>query len=206
MSEPPAPERIWVEGGIAKPGSHGSTAWLEPCEDYPEKEYEYVPATLYNAQARELAEARAEVEKYEALAQHRGKQMAALEPEVSGIADKLDDEGDRVYFGSTNDADALINLAGQLQETMWEVEEPDVCEPDFPADNLKLRAEVEALREALTPSGATKCAYSSEFEWTRETVGENGDEVTETLVAPWTVIKDIMAAISARAALAKGGE
>ena len=64
-------------------------------------------------------------------------------------------------------------------------------------------AEIERLREALEPSGATKYAYSAEFEWTREIMDENGDEATETLVVPWTVVKDIMYAISARAALAE---
>lgn len=61
-------------------------------------------------------------------------------------------------------------------------------------------AEIERLREALEPSGETKCAYMSEFSFTREVFDEDGDEVTEELVVPWSTVKDIMAAISELAA------
>ncbi len=53
----------------------------------------------------------------------------------------------------------------------------------------RAEAEVERLREALTPSASTKGAYHGEF------------HLADTIV-PWTTIKDIMAAISNRAALA----
>ena len=65
----------------------------------------------------------------------------------------------------------------------------------------ELRAEVERLREALDPSGSTKNCYIGEFSFTRELIDEDGDGVDEELVVPWTTIKEIMAAISARAAL-----
>lgn len=80
----------------------------------------------------------------------------------------------------------------------------------FKHDNLSAqlaaaKAENDRLREALTPSGATKYAYISEFSWKREITDENGDEATEELTVPWTAIKEIMTAISDRAAL-KGGD
>ena len=53
------------------------------------------------------------------------------------------------------------------------------------------KAEIEKLREALEPSGATKVAYIGEFWWATE-------EFTRVEV-PWTVIKDIMKSITARA-------
>jgi len=60
-------------------------------------------------------------------------------------------------------------------------------------------SEVERLREALTPSAATKSAYMGEVEC---------DCPTETWrhFVPWTAIKAIMAMIRARAVLREGGE
>lgn len=57
------------------------------------------------------------------------------------------------------------------------------------------RAEVERLREALTPSGETKAAYIGEFSFE---IGDDGEAAT----VPWSAVKDIMRAILARAALA----
>lgn len=60
----------------------------------------------------------------------------------------------------------------------------------------RLRAENAAMREALTPSGETKTAYIDEFEWD-DTHDDGGCTVRR--VVPWTTIKEIMAAIQARA-------
>ena len=68
-----------------------------------------------------------------------------------------------------------------------------------PSDDL--RAENERLREALTPSGDTKAVYMGEFTFGVTEVDEDGDEVSRKVYVPWTTIKDIMAAILARAAL-----
>lgn len=88
---------------------------------------------------------RSELEKYKTLAAVRGRDLSALEPRISEIADGLDDEGDRVYLNSTNDADALRDLAEELQGTNWEVMEPTL-EPDYPRLNGELRAECAALK------------------------------------------------------------
>jgi hypothetical protein len=65
----------------------------------------------------------------------------------------------------------------------------------------------EGLREALTPSAATKAAYLGEFKITLHRTDEAGDEYTEDVMVPWTTIKEIMAAILARAlSHANGGE
>jgi hypothetical protein len=53
------------------------------------------------------------------------------------------------------------------------------------------RAELDRLREALTPSGDTKAAY----------MGEIKDPETKRMVS-WTAIKMVMAMIAKRAALA----
>ena len=60
-------------------------------------------------------------------------------------------------------------------------------------------AEAKALREALTPSEITKAAYIGEFEFPVKAYDEDGEELTFPATVPWTTIKEIMAAILARA-------
>lgn len=71
-----------------------------------------------------------------------------------------------------------------------------------PSDKDK---EIERLREALTPSGSTKEAYIGEFSFSVKRLDEDGNEYSEMIDVPWTTIKDIMAAIAARAALEERG-
>ena len=72
---------------------------------------------------------------------------------------------------------------------------------DLAARIVELEAENARLREALTPSGDTKAAYICEFSMPSPLIDEHGDEVVLRLDIPWTTIKEIMAAIRARAAL-----
>jgi len=68
-------------------------------------------------------------------------------------------------------------------------------------ENQEIKAEIERLRAALTPSGATKAAYGGEFTF-RVCIGyEDDTEIYDTITVPWTTIKEIMAAIRARVAL-----
>lgn len=64
----------------------------------------------------------------------------------------------------------------------------------------ELQAEVAALREALTPSADTKAAYMDEFGFSREIWDEEEEhDVVEIIGVPWTTIKEILHAVSARA-------
>ena len=65
---------------------------------------------------------------------------------------------------------------------------------DAERERDEARAECERLREALTPSAATKFAYIGEFSFQEE----YSDECI-TLDVPWTTIKDIMKRIFDRA-------
>ena len=90
----------------------------------------------------------------------------------------------------------------------WYCGEGVINPPFLAADRITaLQAENDRLREALTPSGATKWAYSGEFKITEELTDEEGDSEPYTFDVPWTTIKEIMAAIRDRAALQadKGG-
>ena len=73
--------------------------------------------------------------------------------------------------------------------------------PEMADEIVRLRAEVEGLQEALTPSGATKAAYIGEFHFTDSYIGEDGNDVDRKVAVPWTTVKEIMVAIRARAAL-----
>jgi hypothetical protein len=66
--------------------------------------------------------------------------------------------------------------------------------------------ENERAVEALTPSGETKAAYLGEFKMPIVRVDECGDEYTESVTVSWDVIKEIMSAIRARAALSPKSE
>ena len=69
------------------------------------------------------------------------------------------------------------------------------------AEVATLRASDARMREALNPSGDTKAAYMGEFSVPLPDTDEDGNEVMRQINVPWTTIKQIMAAISARAAL-----
>ncbi|WP_417625005.1 hypothetical protein [Paremcibacter congregatus] len=75
------------------------------------------------------------------------------------------------------------------------------------ADIKAKGAEIDRLREALTPSCETKAAYMGEFSfglpgWDHDEDGEPV-EVMHNVNVPWTTIKDIMKVILGRAV--KGG-
>lgn len=63
-----------------------------------------------------------------------------------------------------------------------------------------MRRQIGALQEALTPSGGTKGEYIGEFNVPYPIQDEDGEERTLRINVPWTTIKEIMAAIRARAA------
>lgn len=74
--------------------------------------------------------------------------------------------------------------------------------PELLASLTAKDAEIAALTEALTPSGDTKAEYIGEFSFPVCHLDEDGEEVWHPTPVPWDTIKEIMAAISARAARA----
>ncbi|GAB6178559.1 hypothetical protein JCM16814_34500 [Desulfobaculum senezii] len=57
----------------------------------------------------------------------------------------------------------------------------------------------EALEQVLKPTKATKVAFSGEFSFTREIVGDEDEATIEKLFIPWDSVKDIMKAMRERA-------
>jgi len=72
------------------------------------------------------------------------------------------------------------------------------------AANAALEARVTGLMEALVPSAETKAAYMGEFYMGVTMSHPRLGEETRKVQIPWTTIKEVMAAIRARAALASG--
>lgn len=69
---------------------------------------------------------------------------------------------------------------------------------------LEAAAEIERLRAALAPSSDTKAAYSGEFHFEEYYLDEDSNDAVRKITVPWATVKEIMAAIRARAAL--GGD
>lgn len=78
--------------------------------------------------------------------------------------------------------------------TAWNTRAPD---PRL----AEVEAERDGLRAALLPDGDTKAAYMGEFSFNITEYGDDGGEIARKIYVPWTTIKEIMAAIKARAAL-----
>lgn len=67
-------------------------------------------------------------------------------------------------------------------------------------------AEIARMREALTPSGATKAAYHGDFSFSIDLWDDDAEcEVSHKVYVPWDTVKQIMKAISERAALNEEG-
>jgi hypothetical protein len=67
----------------------------------------------------------------------------------------------------------------------------------------KVESENKRMREALEPSAETKAAYIGEFSIPVHLTDDDGCGIVFQANIPWTTIKEIMAAIKARAALGK---
>ena len=118
----------------------------------------------------------------------------ALLDEIESLREKVE----RYKSAARNPGDGErhrgTSVAIQLVHAQMKREETE-------AERDALKDEVERLREALTPSGATKFAYMNEFKFNVVREGPDHSEIVERHAVPWTTIKDIMAAIAKRAAL-----
>lgn len=68
----------------------------------------------------------------------------------------------------------------------------------YAAERERLSAQVERLKEALTPSAETKRAYIGEFSVRFPVFDDDGNECFREINVPWTTIKEVMKAISGR--------
>lgn len=79
----------------------------------------------------------------------RAKSMLRLRDKLTGIVGDIEDEGGRVYFGATGDADLLKDMAEDFDGWAWDDIMDDGSKPDFIGDNANLRKEnADLKREA----------------------------------------------------------
>jgi hypothetical protein len=100
-------------------------------------------------------------------------------------------------------ADTIDRLEAALKLSNANCDRMSSLAIDNARDMLALRAEIDRLTEALTPSADTKAAYMGEFYWEEVYMDDDGHDVVRKIPVPWTVIKQIMAAIRTRGAQQK---
>lgn len=75
--------------------------------------------------------------------------MRKFRDTLSNVRDGLEDEGDRIYLGSTNDADQLREIVEEVEELEWDrIMASSRKKPDLYAKLRSLNTEVRALRAA----------------------------------------------------------
>lgn len=127
------------------------TAWIQderfpqwgPPAFYAELAAKVAAATL-EAQAREIAATKAE-------SVRRGKMLTRFRDVLHNVTDTIEDEGDRAYFGSTNDVETIKEISSVLEDFHWELILAEKDEPDV----------YETLREQRTRAEAAESRLSS---------------------------------------------
>lgn len=95
----------------------------------------------------------------------RGKLLERFRCHVQDIVDHADDEGDRVYFGSTNDFEYLKEIVSEMDMWQWDTVIKERAEIDPYAEMRSLRAECEKLKESIA-------AYLEEITKLRQVVSD----------------------------------
>jgi hypothetical protein len=103
--------------------------------------------------------------------------------------------------------DRARELATKCIECAVVASEPDeVDEAAALIASALQRERDEALREALTPGAEMKATCIGEFRFNIPDTDDDGDSLVREVAVPWVTIKEILAAIRARAALAASPE
>lgn len=85
--------------------------------------------------------------------------MRKFRDTLSNVKDGMEDEGDRIYFGSTNDADQLREIVDEVEELEWDrILASSQKKPDMYAQLRKLNSEVQALRIVQKKMDAARSA------------------------------------------------
>ena len=117
------------------------------------------PVELLNEQVAateaKLRDALAEVERLKAESIRRGRLLLKFRDELLGIAERIDaTEDDRSYFGSTNDADRLKEVAESLDAFKWDLIMAEKSQPCIFETNKKNIARATAAESALAATKA----------------------------------------------------
>jgi hypothetical protein len=110
---------------------------------------EYAPVQKQTRTRAKLAAAKKDHDNWKAHAISRGKRLRRARDRFINIRDEIEDEGDRVYFGSSNHADQFKEEVAWLDDFSWDkiMGEPENW--DLLGVLEKARAELAASRECL---------------------------------------------------------
>jgi hypothetical protein len=98
----------------------------------------------HTADQSEMARALAEAKANEI---YSSQLMRRFRDTLMNVRDGLEDEGDRIYFGSTNDADQLRDIIEEVEELEWDrILASSQKKPDLYARIRELNTEVRAVR------------------------------------------------------------
>lgn len=115
----------------------------------------------------------------------RAKTMLRARDILMFIRDDLEDEGDRVYFGSTNHAEQFKELAEEFDGWAWADIIGDAAKPDYIGDLKRLREEIEGYKALADFAEQVTAMYSLVGEHSVKLIhrlGEVADKATiETL-------------------------
>lgn len=161
-------------------------------------------AAALTAQAGEIERLRRERDNLQAALTARAKTMLRARDALINARDSLEDEGDRVYFGTTNDADDFREIVDELADWAWNDIVEDGKLPDVYEASRKAHARAEAaeariaeLREALKPFAEWIDLLDVEF------ADHDDGTIAGGLPHAFVTFGDLR---RARATLAKGGE
>ena len=135
------------------------------------------------APAQETADRQATVQAADVA--HYARLLLRLRDRLVLITDGLDDEGDRVYLGSTNDADDLREIMQSLDDVRWDRATRDAELPDLYADLRALRGTEAALRaqvEGLAEACGHWLARHSQAESAEDLAREHPCDVVEAIL------------------------
>ena len=100
---------------------------------------------VHRQMAQQLAEARDKSKNLQAALTSRAKTMLKARDKLINARDELEDEGDRVYFGSTNDADTFKDFVEALDNWAWNDIMADGELPDVYAACREANSKLEAM-------------------------------------------------------------
>ena len=88
----------------------------------------------------------------------------------------------------TSESQLIVFLEGQVEK------QHEILEELRNALQAKDK-ELEAYKDALSPSADTKCAYHGEISWLTDGLDEDGEDDIVRVYMPWTKMKEFMTLI-----------
>ena len=113
-----------------------------------------------------------EITELRADARYMSNTLKRLRFTLKSIADDMSDEGGRVYFGNTNQADDLKDLAQTVEDLSWGKVMRSQKQPDLYTDLRQLRLSQQILQDRIKELTAEASAIHDEREAFRDLINE----------------------------------